>query len=182
MEIYRYMCSAEKHDLDRGVTVYNRKDWAELCGDASTSRGFSFGIGGMKEAIYRSRQLKGVVHADWLMIAEVSDKTRNKFRKCRGRYTDYSTVQQQKVSEEHSSFPVEYVEELCTEEYSKACFTKVRFFPVLGVNRFTRGFIVGANKVVGKKEKELLKLCNLESDYRREELLNALLKRKLMVR
>lgn len=174
MEIYRYMCSAEKRDLDRGITVCNHTDWSKLRGDASTSRGFSFGIGGMKEAIHRSRQLKGVVHADWLMIAEVSGKTKNKFGECRDRYTDYSSVQQNNVSEEHNSFPVEYVEELCTEEYSKAYFTKIRFFPILGVNRFTRNFIVGANKVVGKKEKALLKLCNLESDYRRAELLNAL--------
>lgn len=171
VEIFRYMSTAEKQSLESGVKVYNHIDWSRFRGTASTSKGFTFGFGGLETAISRSRQLKGIVYAEWLMVAEVPDEqiASAGFKQCRGRYMDYRDIPPHNPTN-YTEIPSEYVTELCVEEYSKECFTKVSFRPVLGVDRFSLNFIIGPNKVASKAEKITLNLCNQRSDFDRARL------------
>lgn len=171
-ELFRYMSTAEKKYLENGTIVNNHTDWHELRGTASTSKGFTFGIGGLKKAIERSRQLKGIVHADWLMIAELKDMPIESlgFKACKGRYKNYSGLTPRDVPDNPNLIPDEYVDELCIEQYSTDFFASVKFYPVRGVDFHSQTFIVGMRKMVGKKEKWLLQVCNNQADYDRYKL------------
>ena len=170
-EIFRYMSTAEKKYLENGTIVNNHTDWHELRGTASTSKGFTFGIGGLDMAIQRSRQLKGIVHADWLLVGEIPDELlESAFTKCVGRYVDWRAINPKYIPTDADLVPEEIVDELCIEKYSTDSFTTVEFLPIRGVDSFSHNFIIGARKMVRKKERDDLFACNNKSDYDRYKL------------
>lgn len=123
MKFFRFMGSDECCRLCLHHRLLQQVDWPELR-YRSTSRGFTFGLGGVDRAVEASRWLKGVVTMQYLLVADVADD--KMFHYCRGGYPDYRT--------DDPTSQIRYVDELYTTEYSLDDFKSYDFYICLGIS------------------------------------------------
>lgn len=156
IDVFRFMSDTEKHLLSFGVPLLNLTDHGAVRGrDVTTSKGFCFGIGGVDEAVARSKYLKGIVIMDWLLVAEADE---GMFTKSQAWYISQFDNEGNPVSRAVS-------DEFCCDQYGEDSFYKMIFYPVRGI-RSIKGLkvdagtaIIGAG-VVRNKEKRILQGAN----------------------
>lgn len=125
MKIFRYMGFDECCRLCLHHRLLQQVDWHEL-GYKSTSKGFTFGLGGVQDAVKASRWLKGVVTMQYLLVADVADDVVTIFKSCQGGYPDYRT--------DEPTSQTRYVNEVYTTDYSLEDFKEYDFYVCLGIS------------------------------------------------
>lgn len=154
--MYRFMSNVEHALLVAGRNIVNHTDHGACRGEnATTSRGFCFGIGDKEQAVRDSRFLKGIVTMQWLMVV---DADTDQMRIGQGLYVSgYDSMG-------HAQ-GYGLRKEMYTESMNVGMFDNVRFYPVVGISeKFVPGCgprvaIVG-RQISTKRERALLKLCN----------------------
>lgn len=124
------MSTAEKDALMSGKAITNHTDHALLRGKGkTTSKGFTFGVGGLKEAIDASRHLKGIVVAEWLFIGEADERF---FSKTKGSYPTYKDENGIPTDVDHTTY--EWFDEYCRDYIRLKYFRMTEFHKVTALN------------------------------------------------
>lgn len=117
------MSDEERQSLVSGQTIFNKTEHALFRGRATTSVGFTFGIGDKEEALQASRYLKGIVVMQWLLVGSVDERY---FEKCRGRYFTYKDKDGKPTDIEHST--TAFREEYCRKAINLKYFKDAQFY------------------------------------------------------
>lgn len=142
------MSEMEHRLLCEGIFIHNHTDYRKYRKGKSTAVGFSFGNGGLDDAIYDSRRLKGVVVMDWLLVAEAD---RNMFTDCMGCYPSI-------YSDNGDAIELDWFDELCLQRYALQDFRRSLFYKVKGIDlRQRRAFVSG---MATTKERNTLNVAN----------------------
>lgn len=129
MKVFRYMGFDECCRLCLHHRLLQQVDWHEL-GYNSTSKGFTFGLGDVDDAVHASRWLKGVVNMQYLLIADVADDVAGTmFKHCQGGYPDYRDYRTADPASQ-----TRYVDEVYTTDYSLEDFKEYDFYVCLGIS------------------------------------------------
>ena len=129
MKFFRFMGADECCRLCLHHRLLQQVDWHEM-GYKSTSKGFTFGVGDVEDAIKASRWLKGVVTMQYLLVADVVNTVADaRFKHCQGGYPDYR--------KDDSTTDTRYVDEVYTTNYSLGDFKSYDFYVCLGISEKT---------------------------------------------
>lgn len=138
IQVFRFMGDQEHNLRVSGQTIRNHTDHGKLRGQGATSSiGFTFGIGGVEEAREASRYLKGVVEAEWLMTGYIDEQF---FKKAKGLYKSYGEKGsfKKKVydaeSNEYFEDDVVYHDEFSREVVNIKYFSHVGWLKVTGID------------------------------------------------
>lgn len=126
MKFFRFMGADECFRLCLHHRLLQQVDWHEM-GYKSTSKGFTFGVGDVEDAVKASRWLKGVVTMQYLLVADVADDVADaRFKHCQGGYPDYR--------KDDPTTDTRYVDEVYTTNYSLEDFRDYDFYVCLGIS------------------------------------------------
>lgn len=126
------MSRAEYELFNMGGIMKNNTVHSELRGTASTSVGFTYGIGGEREALQASRRLRCIVTAEYLLVATIDETF---FTKSQGRYKSYLDKDGNPVEDSFQSESA-YFDEYCRTVVRKKYFTNIEWHRVTGLNPF----------------------------------------------
>lgn len=126
------MSRAEYMLFNMGGIMKNNTVHSALRGTASTSVGFTYGIGGEREALQASRRLRAIVTAEYLLIGTIDEKF---FTKSKGRYKSYLDKDGNPVEDSFQS-ETAYFDEYCRTVVRKKYFTNIEWHRVTGLNPF----------------------------------------------
>lgn len=126
MKFFRFMGADECCRLCLHHRLLQQVDWHEM-GYKSTSKGFTFGVGDVEDAVKASRWLKGVVTMQYLLVVDVANVAAGVlFKHCQGGYPDYR--------KDDPTADTRYVDEVYTTNYSLEDFRDYDFYVCLGIS------------------------------------------------
>lgn len=128
-KIYRFMSKEEamKFLSYRGL---NNTDVQAEKGNKSNAQGFCFGIGDEVQATNDWRRLKGIVTAEYLLVAV--PKCESDFVPCKGKYVDWKLYDYlvSTGTRPQGQLPTTMFDELCSMFYCRHCFKSFAMYKV----------------------------------------------------
>lgn len=148
-KIYRFMSNEEAMKFLSYRGLSNTDVQAEK-GNKSNAQGFCFGIGDEVQATNDWRRLKGIVTAEYLLVAV--PKCESDFVPCKGKYVDWKLYDYlvSTGSRPQGQLPAAMFDELCSMFYCRHCF---KSFAMYKVELENFGMQIGLQQVNDSDEK-----------------------------